>query len=136
MTRQEQLNRREGTTHPEEPRRGGSSRLRTAIIGFGISGRVFHAPLIEGDESYALEAIVTSNPERAAAVRKAYPRARVLASPEELFSRIDKGSLALELVVIGTPPVTHKTLAKAALERRLHVVVDKPFVPKSEEGRS
>jgi predicted dehydrogenase len=134
MTRQEQHNPREGATPQEEPSGGGSSQLRTAIIGFGISGRVFHAPLIDADDSYALKAIVTSNPERVAAARKAYPYARIVASPEELFSKIDEGSLALDLVVIGTPPGNHKRLAQAALERRLHVVVDKPFVPTSEEG--
>ncbi|MGX1163006.1 putative dehydrogenase [Arthrobacter sp. SLBN-100] len=111
-----------------------ASLLRTAVIGFGISGRVFHAPLIQADNSYLLEAIVTSQPGRAAAARKTYPDARIIATPDELFSLIDAGNLALDLIVLGTPPVNHKKLAKAALERGLHVVVDKPFVPNSSDG--
>jgi predicted dehydrogenase len=95
---------------------------------------VFHAPLIKANDSYALEAIVTSNPERVAAARKTYPHARIIASPEDLFSAIDQGNLTLDLVVIGTPPANHRRLAMAALDRNLHVVVDKPFVPTSEEG--
>lgn len=134
MTGQEQRNSLEGTT-PQEMPSGSAARIRTAIIGFGISGRVFHAPLIEADDSYTLEIIVTSNPERVAAARKTYPHARIIASPEELFSEIDQGNLILDLIVIGTPPANHTKLARAALERHLHVVVDKPFVPTSEEGQ-
>jgi scyllo-inositol 2-dehydrogenase (NADP+) len=111
-----------------------ASLLRTAIIGFGISGKVFHAPLIQADNSYLLEAIVTSQPGRAEAARKTYPHAQIIATPDELFSLIDAGNLGLDVIVLGTPPVNHKKLAKAALERGLHVVVDKPFVPNSADG--
>lgn len=116
------------------PQGSSSSPLRTAIIGFGISGRVFHAPLIQADDSYALEAIVTSDPGRAAEALKTYPHVEIIARPEELFSRLEGGNLGLDLVVLGTPPVNHKKLATAALECGLHVVVDKPFVPTSDDG--
>lgn len=108
--------------------------VRTALFGFGISGRVFHAPLIHADSQYLLAAIVTGEPGRAAAARALYPNARIVPTPEKLFSLVDAGDLDLDLSVIGTPPVTHKHLALAALERGLHVVVDKPFVPSSEEA--
>lgn len=134
MTRPELGNQGEGTATREWPQGSSSSPLRTAIIGFGISGRVFHAPLIQADDSYALEAIVTSDPGRAAEARKIYPNAEIIARPEELFSRLERGNLGLDLVVIGTPPVNHKKLATAALECGLHVVVDKPFVPTSDDG--
>ncbi|MFN3925076.1 MAG: Gfo/Idh/MocA family oxidoreductase, partial [Pseudarthrobacter sp.] len=134
MTRQERCNQGEGTPTREWPSGSTRSPLRTAIIGFGISGRVFHAPLIQADISYALEAIVTSDPRRAAEARKIYPNTEIIARPEELFSRLERGNLGLDLVVIGTPPVNHKKLATAALECGLHVVVDKPFVPTSDDG--
>lgn len=134
MTRQERCNQGEGTPTRERPSGSTRSPLRTAIIGFGISGRVFHAPLIQADISYALEAIVTSDPRRAAEARKIYPNTEIIARPEELFSRLERGNLGLDLVVIGTPPVNHKKLATAALECGLHVVVDKPFVPTSDDG--
>lgn len=134
MTRQSPLTGQGGATSQEEPRAVNRTSLRTAIIGFGISGRVFHAPLIQANPSYVLEAIVTSEPGRSEAARKACPQARIISTPEELFTGIDAGELELDVVVIGTPPVNHKQLAKAALERGLHVVVDKPFVPCSEDG--
>lgn len=135
IPQQDLPNARKGT-RPREVQSGGSrSLLRTAIIGFGISGRVFHAPLIQADDSYLLEAIVTSQPGRAEAARTTYPHAQIIATPEDLFSHIDAGNLGLDVIVIGTPPVNHKKLAKAALERGLHVVVDKPFVPTSADGQ-
>lgn len=134
MTRQELPRPRKSTPGQEEASGDNAALLRTAVIGFGISGRVFHAPLIQADGSYALEAIVTSDPGRVAAAGKTHPDARIISSPEDLFASIDEGSLQLDLVVIGTPPVNHKKLALAALERGLHVVVDKPFVPTSEDG--
>jgi predicted dehydrogenase len=114
----------------------GSSRpsLRAAVLGFGISRRVFHAPLLHADDSYVLEAIVTSDPARTKAAQESYPNARIIPTSEQLFAKVDEGELGLDVVVIGTPPLNHKQLAKAALERGLHVVVDKPFVPSSADG--
>jgi scyllo-inositol 2-dehydrogenase (NADP+) len=134
MIRQPALTGEDDESDPKEARGSDKPSLRAAIIGFGISGRVFHAPLIQANDSYVLEAIVTSDPGRTGAARASYPQARIIPTPEELFARVDEGELALDVVVIGTPPLNHKQLAKAALDRGLHVVVDKPFVPCSEDG--
>src|SRR4029453_13642471 len=40
----------------------------------------------------------------------------------------------LDLVVLGTPPLTHLDLAATAIAHGLHVVVDKPFVTSSAHG--
>lgn len=112
----------------------GQHPIRAGILGFGISGRVFHAPLIAADSSYSLDAIVTSEPERAGLAQATYPQSRIIPSAHELFRRIDSGELHLDLLVLGTPPATHKELALEAFRRQLAVVVDKPFAPSSEEG--
>ena len=104
--------------------------IRTAVVGFGISGRVFHAPLIEADGDYSLDVIVTADPERAAAAAKRYPKARIVPTPEALFALAGD----LDLVVLGTPPGTHFDLAATAISCGLHVVVDKPFVTASAHG--
>lgn len=124
----------DGDPRMQEARGRDQYSLRAAIIGFGISGRVFHAPLIHASDSFRLEAIVTSEPGRAEAARASYPHAQIVPTSAELFAKVDEGELTLDVVVIGTPPHTHKQLAKAALERGLHVVVDKPFVPCSADG--
>ena len=104
--------------------------FRTAVIGFGISGRVFHAPLIAANPSYSLDMIVTSNSERAAAAATLYPRARVVGTTAELFADASK----LDLVVLSTPPVTHFELTALAISQGLHVVIDKPFAANSEQA--
>lgn len=93
--------------------------IRTGLIGYGLGGSAFHAPLIDAVPDLALAAIVTS---RADAVRERYPQTQVVAEPGALFA-----DPAIELVVISTPNDTHFPLARAALEAGKHVVIDKPF---------
>lgn len=104
--------------------------IRTAVIGFGLSGRVFHTPLIAADEQFSLDIIVTANPDRAADAAERYPAARIVASAEELFRLASE----LDLVVVGTPPNTHTALAGEAISHGLNVVVDKPFAVSSPEA--
>lgn len=110
----------------------GQRPIRAAVVGYGVSGRVFHTPFLEADESYSLDAIVTGDPTRAADAAQHHPAAAVLSSVEQLLERADD----LDLVVIGTPPATHADIAAAALDAGLDVVVDKPFTVTSAEGRS
>ncbi|OFI37037.1 oxidoreductase [Arthrobacter sp. SW1] len=107
-----------------------SAPLRTAVVGFGVSGKVFHAPLIAADPDFSLDAIVTADPERAAEAARLYPAAKIFPTADALFGAAGD----LDLVVLGTPPSGHFDLASAAIARGLHVVVDKPFVPASAEG--
>lgn len=104
--------------------------IRTAVVGFGISGKVFHAPLIAADPDYSLDVIVTADPARAGQAARIYPNARVVPTAEALF----KLAPELDLVILGTPPLTHFDLAATAIAHGLHVVVDKPFVTASSHG--
>jgi predicted dehydrogenase len=70
-----------------------------------------------------LASVVTSNAERVAAVRSAYPGASVLASADELFAAADSH----ELVVVAAPNRAHAALGLRAMEAGLHVVIDKPL---------
>ncbi|MBO0981922.1 Gfo/Idh/MocA family oxidoreductase [Microbacterium sp. SD291] len=106
--------------------------IRAAVVGFGVSGRVFHSPFLAADPAYSLDVIVTGDPERAAAAAKRYPAASVVGSVDEMIAQADR----LDLVVIGTPPATHADIAIAALDAGLDVVVDKPFTVTSAEGRA
>jgi predicted dehydrogenase len=104
--------------------------LRVGILGFGIGGRVFHAPLVAATPGLAPAAIVTSNPERAAQARAEYPDADVIPGPDEFFARAGE----LDLVVVSTPNRTHVPLALRAIELGLPLVVDKPFAPTAAEA--
>jgi predicted dehydrogenase len=109
----------------------GNQPIRTAVFGFGTSGRIFHAPFIHADPDFTLSAVVTGNDERARQARETYPDTEVVASTADVFDRADE----LDLVVIGTPPETHADLAEQALKAGLDVIVDKPFAVTSEDGR-
>lgn len=60
------------------------SPIRTALIGFGLSGRVFHSPLLAADEQFSLDVIVTSDKERAADAAQRYPDAEIVSTADEV----------------------------------------------------
>ncbi|WP_345648859.1 Gfo/Idh/MocA family oxidoreductase [Streptomyces tremellae] len=106
--------------------------LRVGLVGYGLAGSVFHAPLIAATGGLALDTVVTSSEERRAQARAEFPSVRFAASPEELWQRADE----LDLVVIASPNKTHVPLATAALESGLPVVVDKPVAGTAAEARA
>ncbi|MER7717336.1 Gfo/Idh/MocA family oxidoreductase [Streptomyces flaveolus] len=105
--------------------------LRVGLVGYGLAGSVFHAPLIAATEGLALDTVVTSNPDRQRQARDAYPDVRTVATPDELFDR----AAELDLIVIASPNKTHVPLARRALEAGLPVVVDKPVAGTAAEAR-
>ncbi|HEX8275690.1 MAG TPA: Gfo/Idh/MocA family oxidoreductase [Longimicrobiaceae bacterium] len=107
----------------EESAGGGGEPVRVGLIGYGLGGAAFHAPLIAADPGMRLAAVVTASPERSAAARRDHPDALVLPSADALWERAGE----LDLAVVATPNRTHVPLALAALEAGLPVVVDKPF---------
>lgn len=104
--------------------------IRTAVFGYGLGGRVFHAPFIHADPRYSLDVIVTSDPARKAEAEVRYPGVRVVPTAAAAFAQAGQ----LDLAVISTPPATHVPLAEEALEAGLAVVVDKPFVVDTADG--
>ena len=93
--------------------------VQVGVIGFGLGGRVFHAPIISAVPGLQLAAIVERSGDSA---RAAYPNVKVVRSVSELLA-ID----SIELVVVTTPNPTHLDLARQCLMAGRHVVVDKPF---------
>lgn len=108
-----------------------STPLRVGLVGYGLAGSVFHAPLISATEGLVLDTVVTSHPERQQQARAEFPDVRVAGTPDELFARAGE----LDLIVIASPNRTHVPLATAALEAGLPVVVDKPLSGTAAEAR-
>ena len=106
--------------------------LNVAVIGYGLAGAVFHAPLIAAEPRMRVAAVVTGSAERVARAEADHPGVRVLPDPEALF-----GSAAgqVDLVVVAAPNDAHAPLARAALAAGLPVVVDKPVTPTAAEAR-
>ncbi|MCX5407002.1 Gfo/Idh/MocA family oxidoreductase [Streptomyces sp. NBC_00335] len=105
--------------------------LRVGLVGYGLAGSVFHAPLVSATEGLVLDTVVTSDPGRAAQAREAYPDVRIAATATELLAQ----SPAPDLVVIASPNKTHVPLATAALTAGIPVVVDKPLAATAAEAR-
>lgn len=94
--------------------------IHVGLVGYGVAGAVFHAPLIESTPGLALSAIVSSQPEK---VHTTFPTLTVAPTLEHLLAQPE-----IALVVIATPNELHFAQAKQALEAGKHVIVEKPFV--------
>lgn len=107
------------------------SPIRVALIGYGLGGASFHAPIIAVTPGLRLTAIVTANPERQERAAREHPLARVVDSADWIFDH----AAAHDLVVIATNNRTHVPLALASLGAGLPVVVDKPLAASADEAR-
>ena len=88
------------------------------LVGFGLAGRVLHAPLIAAS-GMDIVGVVTRQAE---AVSNSFPAAEVVSDLDELLQM-----QRVELVVIATPNRLHAVQAIAAVRAGRHVVVDKPM---------
>jgi scyllo-inositol 2-dehydrogenase (NADP+) len=104
-----------------------AAEIGVGIIGFGLAGKVFHAPFVSAVPGLKLQAFVERRTDEAHA---AYPHTRTVRTVEELLA-----DPAIQLVVVATPNPTHFALAKQALAAGKHVVIDKPFAASSAEAR-
>jgi scyllo-inositol 2-dehydrogenase (NADP+) len=100
--------------------------INVGLIGFGLAGRSFHAPVIHAVPGLRLAAILQRSGDEAA---KLYPGARIVRSVEELLAMTD-----IQLIVVATPNGTHHSIARQCLAAGRDVVVDKPLVPTMEEA--
>jgi scyllo-inositol 2-dehydrogenase (NADP+) len=99
--------------------------IKTALIGFGLSGRVFHAPLIDTNPKMQLAGIYSS---RVDEIKEKYSQVKVYGDLKEIFDDV------IDLVVITSPNEFHFEQAKQFLEAGVHVIVEKPFVINTQEA--
>ena len=102
--------------------------IKTAVIGYGFSAKTFHIPFVDTLAEFELAAISTSNGD---AVTADWPSAQHYASASELLTHSDA-----ELVIITAPNDVHFQLAKQAIENGKHVIIEKPFVTRVEDGEA
>lgn len=99
--------------------------LKAGLIGYGVSGRVFHAPFLHRDPHYELYAVAERNSDEC---RSRYPYVRRYKDPADLLRDPE-----LDLVIITTPNETHMPFAREALLHGKHVVLEKPVCVRSED---
>jgi len=100
--------------------------IKTGIVGYGKSAKVFHAPLINTVQCLDLYSVVERSSDDAI---QQYPDVEVFRS----FKEILKDDLT-ELLIITTPNHLHFSMAQEALSAGKHVVIDKPFTVTFEEA--
>lgn len=96
--------------------------VNVGILGYGLSGSVFHTPVIRSVEGFRITSIMTGNKAAIARIAEEDPSVWIASTPEEILE-----SPTIDLVVIAVPNAFHHSLAKKALEHGKHVVLEKPF---------
>ena len=100
-------------------------KIKTALLSYGMSGRVFHAPFLELHEGFEL----TGSWERSKKlIQQDYPQVKSYSSIEELLAD------DIELVVVNTPVETHYEYAKKVLLAGKHALVEKSFTTTAAEA--
>lgn len=104
-----------------------SSNIRVGLLAYGAIGHE-HNLAVQATDGLVLAAVCDTNPERIAAALELAPDA---ATFNDAVAMLDSGTI--DLVVISTPPDSHYLWAKAALERGIHVILEKPMALTTEQ---
>lgn len=100
--------------------------INVAVLGFGLSGSTFHAPLINAIDGLNLTHILSTQKDKIAQV---YPNVAVVDTLNEILINPD-----IDLVVNTLPNSKHYEVTKQCLLAGKHVIVEKPFVIESKDG--
>lgn len=100
--------------------------VNTALLSFGMSGQIFHAPFLQVHVGFKFYAVWERTKNLA---QQKYPGVKTYKTLEELLK-----DEAIELVVVNTPSGTHYQYAKECLQAGKNVIVEKPFTATVEEG--
>jgi scyllo-inositol 2-dehydrogenase (NADP+) len=99
--------------------------INTLLAGFGMSGRVFHAPYLHTMQEFNFHSVVERHSNKC---YDSFPYVKTYRSAEDAANNPD-----IELAVITTPNASHYPLAKLFLEAGKHVLVEKPMSVTSKE---
>jgi predicted dehydrogenase len=100
--------------------------INTALCSYGMSGVVFHGPLLEAHPGYKISKILERNRNDS---KGKHPGSEIVRDYTHILE--DPG---IELVVINTPDPLHFEMCKRAIEAGKHVVVEKPFTLKAADA--
>ncbi len=99
----------------------------TSILSYGMSGEVFHAPLLAAHPGFQLKSALQRKGDLS---HQHYPSIKIVRSLEEVLNDSD-----VELVVVNTPNDTHYDYTVKALEAGKHVIVEKPFTNTADDAQ-
>jgi predicted dehydrogenase len=100
--------------------------IKTALCSYGMSGLVFHGPLLEVHPGYQITKILERHKNESSGK---HPGARLVRNYEAIIEDPE-----IELVVVNTPDHLHVDMASRAMEAGKHVVVEKPFTLRTSDA--
>lgn len=100
--------------------------IKTGIASFGMSGYVFHAPLLHINTGFEIKSILERKTNNS---KDKYSYAKILRSCDDLCADKD-----IELIIVNLPDYLHFDFAKKSLLAGKHVVIEKPFTQTSEQA--
>jgi predicted dehydrogenase len=103
------------------------NRIVTALTAFGMSGLVFHGPLLEAHPGFRLKSVLQRTSDTAS---DKYPDITIVRSVEDLINDPE-----IELIVINATNDTHYSHARLALEAGKHVIIEKPMANTIDDGK-
>lgn len=101
--------------------------IRTGLLSYGMSGEVFHAPLLSAHQGFTIMKILERTKDKA---RQHYPDVKTVRSITDILQDDE-----IELVIVNTPHDTHVELATQVLEAGKHAIIEKPFTNTVAEGK-
>ncbi|MEA9413729.1 Gfo/Idh/MocA family oxidoreductase [Flavobacterium sp. PL02] len=93
-------------------------KIKTALLSYGMSGKVFHAPFINIHPGFEL---IGSWERSKKLIQEDYPTVRSYPTIEDVLAD------DIDLVIVNTPVETHYEYAKKVLEAGKHAIVEKAF---------
>ena len=99
--------------------------IQTGIVGYGLSGRYFHAPFLKVHPGFNVIKVLERKGETA---KKLFPKVEIAGDFDSIVN-----DPKIELLVIATPNDLHYPMAKNCLQKGKHVVIEKPFTLTSAE---
>ncbi len=103
-----------------------SSPITTALLSYGMSGEIFHAPFLSIHPGFQLRKVLERSKQK---VNQRYPQIISVKDKREVLN-----DPSIELVIVNTPNETHYSFVKEVLNAGKHVVVEKPFTVTSAEA--
>jgi predicted dehydrogenase len=101
--------------------------IGVGLVGYGMAGRLFHAPVIQAVPQLKLKKVVERRGDDS---RQRYPWVEVVRDVAALLR-----DEQIALVVVATPTASHFDLARDSLLAGKHVVVEKPFTTASTQAQ-
>jgi len=100
--------------------------IKTAVLGYGLSGSVFHLPFLDHLSQYEVKSILSSQTGK---IKSRYPHIQVKSTIESVLNDPE-----IDLIINTLPNHLHYETTAQCLKAKKHVVVEKPFTVKSNNG--